>query len=80
MREDLSGPDDSEEEEEEEEEEQAPASKWQGIESIFEAYQEYVEGEQLQRTRREAAESLRLRFECGLHKTVKKTPMSSCIG
>lgn len=43
MREDLSGPDDSEEEEEEEEE--APTSKWQGIESIFEAYQEYVEGE-----------------------------------
>ena len=42
-REDLSGPEDSEEEEEEEEEE-APPSKWQGIESIFEAYQEYVEG------------------------------------
>lgn len=48
MREDLSGPDDSEEEEEEEEE--APTSKWQGIESIFEAYQEYVEGEQPQCT------------------------------
>lgn len=45
MREDLSGPDDSEEEEEEED---APASKWQGIESIFEAYQEYVEGKQPQ--------------------------------
>lgn len=43
MREDLSGPEESEEDEEEEEEE-APASKWQGIESIFEAYQEYVEG------------------------------------
>lgn len=43
-REDLSGPDDSEDEEDEEEEE-APASKWRGIESIFEAYQEYVEGE-----------------------------------
>ena len=42
-REDLSGPEDSEEEEDEEEEE-APASKWRGIESIFEAYQEYVEG------------------------------------
>lgn len=51
-REDLSGPDDSEEEADEEEEE-APASKWQGIESIFEAYQEYVEGKQLQ-TRRDA--------------------------
>lgn len=48
MREDLSGPDDSEEEEEEEEE--TPTSKWQGIESIFEAYQEYVEGEQPQCT------------------------------
>ncbi len=47
-REDLSGPDDSEEEEDEEEEE-APASKWQGIESIFEAYQEYVEGKQSHR-------------------------------
>lgn len=45
-REDLSGPDDSEEDEEEDEDE-APASKWQGIESIFEAYQEYVEGEQI---------------------------------
>lgn len=49
-REDLSGPDDSEEEEDEEEEE-APVSKWQGIESIFEAYQEYVEGKQPQQTR-----------------------------
>lgn len=48
-REDLSGPEDSEEEEDDEEEE-APPSKWQGIESIFEAYQEYVEGKQLQRT------------------------------
>lgn len=38
----MSGPEDSEEEEEDEEE--APASRWQGIESIFEAYQEYVEG------------------------------------
>lgn len=45
MREDLSGPEDSgEEEEEEEEEDEAPSFKWQGIESIFEAYQEYVEG------------------------------------
>lgn len=46
MRDNLSGPDDSEEEEEEEEDE-APPSRWQGIESIFEAYQEYVEGEKL---------------------------------
>lgn len=45
MREDLSGPEDSgEEEEEEDEEDEAPRFKWQGIESIFEAYQEYVEG------------------------------------
>lgn len=47
-REDMSGQDDSEEEEDEEEEE-APASKWQGIESIFEAYQEYVEEQSLER-------------------------------
>lgn len=46
-RENLSGPDDSEEEEEDEEEE-APPSRWQGIESIFEAYQEYIEGKILQ--------------------------------
>lgn len=45
MREDLSGPDDSEEEDDEEED-QAPVPKWQGIESIFEAYQEYIEGKQ----------------------------------
>uniref|UniRef100_A0A3Q3STZ4 Gse1 coiled-coil protein b n=1 Tax=Mastacembelus armatus TaxID=205130 RepID=A0A3Q3STZ4_9TELE len=37
------------EEEEEEEEEEAPTSKWQGIESIFEAYQEYVEEQSLER-------------------------------
>lgn len=43
MREDMSGPEDSEEEDEEEEEE-ASVFKWQGIESVFEAYQEYVEG------------------------------------
>ena len=36
----MSAPEDSEEDEEEE----PPASRWQGIESIFEAYQEYVEG------------------------------------
>ncbi|XP_010776752.1 genetic suppressor element 1-like [Notothenia coriiceps] len=47
-REDLSGPEDSEEDQEEEEEE-APVSKWQGIESIFEAYQEYVEEQGLER-------------------------------
>lgn len=46
MREDLSGPENSEEEEDDEEEE-PPVSKWQGIESIFEAYQEYIEGKQL---------------------------------
>lgn len=46
-REDMSGPEDSEEEEEDEEE--APASRWQGIESIFEAYQEYVEEQNLER-------------------------------
>lgn len=33
-----------EEEDEEEEMEEAP-KKWQGIEAIFEAYQEYVDGE-----------------------------------
>lgn len=43
----MSGPEDSEEEEEDEEE--APASRWQGIESIFEAYQEYVEEQNLER-------------------------------
>lgn len=47
-REELSGPEDSEEEEDEEEEE-APASRWQGIESIFEAYQEYIEEQTLER-------------------------------
>lgn len=46
MREDMSAPEDSEEEDEEEEEETS-VFKWQGIESIFEAYQEYVEGKQL---------------------------------
>lgn len=43
-RDDLSGPEGSEEEDDEDEEE-APPPKWRGIESIFEAYQEYVEGE-----------------------------------
>jgi len=32
------------EEEEEEEEEDYPRPKWQGIEAIFEAYQEHIEG------------------------------------
>lgn len=35
-----------EDEEEEEEIEEGP-KKWQGIEAIFEAYQEYVEGESM---------------------------------
>lgn len=46
-RDNLSDPDESEEEEEEEDE--APPSRWQGIESIFEAYQEYIEGEKPRR-------------------------------
>lgn len=36
---------DQEEDEEEEEEEEDVPRKWQGIEAIFEAYQEYVDGE-----------------------------------
>lgn len=46
-QENLSDEDEEEsglEEEEEEEEEDTPR-KWQGIEAIFEAYQEYVDGE-----------------------------------
>lgn len=48
-RENLSDEDEEEscpeeEDEEEEETEQAP-KRWQGIEAIFEAYQEYVDGE-----------------------------------
>uniref|UniRef100_A0A1A8SE60 Neurofilament medium polypeptide n=1 Tax=Nothobranchius rachovii TaxID=451742 RepID=A0A1A8SE60_9TELE len=35
--------------EEEEEEEEPPVSKWQGIESIFEAYQDYIEEQSLER-------------------------------
>lgn len=46
-RPELSTEEDSDElEEEEEEEEEAPGHRWNGIESIFEAYQEYVEGEE----------------------------------
>lgn len=46
-RPELSTEEDSEygDEEEEEEEEEALGHRWNGIESIFEAYQEYVEGE-----------------------------------
>ncbi|XP_072492335.1 genetic suppressor element 1 isoform X3 [Notamacropus eugenii] len=36
-------------EDEEEEEEDAPRSKWQGIEAIFEAYQEHIEEQNLER-------------------------------
>lgn len=38
-----------EEEAEEEEEEEAPVSRWAGIESVFEAYQEYAEEQSLER-------------------------------
>lgn len=38
--------DESEEEEDEEEMEEAPR-KWQGIEAVFEAYQEYVDGKSM---------------------------------
>lgn len=45
-RPELSTEEDSDEgDEEEEEEEEALGHRWNGIESIFEAYQEYVEGE-----------------------------------
>lgn len=46
--EDESGQDEEEvdEDDEEEEAEEAPR-KWQGIESIFEAYQEYVDGKSM---------------------------------
>ncbi|XP_039211935.1 genetic suppressor element 1 isoform X4 [Crotalus tigris] len=40
---------DSEEEEEEEEEEEYPRPKWHGIEAIFEAYQEHVDEQNLER-------------------------------
>lgn len=42
-----SGEEEEEEDEEEEEvedDEEAPRHKWQGIEAIFEAYQEHIEG------------------------------------
>eukprot|EP00063_Salmo_salar_P007530 XP_013982365.1 PREDICTED: genetic suppressor element 1-like [Salmo salar] len=47
-REEQSAPEDSEEDEEEEEEE-APVPRWQGIEAIFEAYQEYIEEQGVER-------------------------------
>ncbi|KAL8195031.1 UNVERIFIED_CONTAM: Genetic suppressor element 1 [Gekko kuhli] len=40
---------DSEEEEEEEEEDDYPRPKWHGIEAIFEAYQEHIEEQNLER-------------------------------
>ncbi|XP_064414690.1 genetic suppressor element 1 isoform X3 [Latimeria chalumnae] len=40
---------DETEEEEEEEEEEAPRPKWQGIEAVFEAYQEYMEEQNIER-------------------------------
>lgn len=39
-----SASEDEEEEDEEEDEEECPRPKWQGIEAIFEAYQEHIEG------------------------------------
>lgn len=49
-RPELSAEEDSEEgEDEEEEEEEAPGSRWQGIEAIFEAYQEYAEEQSIER-------------------------------
>lgn len=41
----LSAEEDSEDEEYESEEDEAAPPRWQGIEAIFEAYQEYAEGE-----------------------------------
>ncbi|NWV98140.1 GSE1 protein, partial [Machaerirhynchus nigripectus] len=46
---DSASEDDEEEEEEEEEEEDYPRPKWQGIEAIFEAYQEHIEEQNLER-------------------------------
>lgn len=48
VREEQSAPEDSEEDEEEEEEE-ASVPRWQGIEAIFEAYQEYIEEQGVER-------------------------------
>ena len=43
-RRDSASEDEEEEDEEEEDEEECPRPKWQGIEAIFEAYQEHIEG------------------------------------
>ncbi|KAM6224703.1 genetic suppressor element 1 [Rhynchocyon petersi] len=40
---------DEDEDEEDEEDEEAPRRKWQGIEAIFEAYQEHIEEQNLER-------------------------------
>uniref|UniRef100_A0A4W5QGU7 Genetic suppressor element-like domain-containing protein n=1 Tax=Hucho hucho TaxID=62062 RepID=A0A4W5QGU7_9TELE len=48
VREEQSAPEDSEEDEEEEEEE-VPVPRWQGIEAVFEAYQEYIEEQGVER-------------------------------
>ncbi|XP_076989333.1 genetic suppressor element 1 isoform X2 [Tamandua tetradactyla] len=42
-------PEEDEEEDGEEEEDEAPRQKWQGIEAIFEAYQEHIEEQNLER-------------------------------
>ncbi|KAG7473547.1 hypothetical protein MATL_G00097040 [Megalops atlanticus] len=47
-RDELSGEEDSDEEDEDEEEE-APTPRWQGIEAIFEAYQEYIDEQSIER-------------------------------
>ncbi|XP_029821380.1 genetic suppressor element 1 [Manacus vitellinus] len=46
---DSASEEEDEEEEEEEEEEDYPRPKWQGIEAIFEAYQEHIEEQNLER-------------------------------
>uniref|UniRef100_A0A8C5INC4 Gse1 coiled-coil protein n=1 Tax=Junco hyemalis TaxID=40217 RepID=A0A8C5INC4_JUNHY len=46
---DSASEDEEEEDEEEEEEEDYPRPKWQGIEAIFEAYQEHIEEQNLER-------------------------------
>ncbi|XP_010004566.1 PREDICTED: genetic suppressor element 1 [Chaetura pelagica] len=48
-RDSASEEEDEEEDEEEEEEEEYPRPKWQGIEAIFEAYQEHIEEQNLER-------------------------------
>ncbi|XP_040838204.1 genetic suppressor element 1 isoform X2 [Ochotona curzoniae] len=46
---DCNSAEEEEEEEEEEEDEEVPRHKWQGIEAIFEAYQEHIEEQNLER-------------------------------